>query len=237
MRYQALLVTEATFWMSFKMSSIVRKTPTVSPAEFFEKSEPCDILVVFTPRRFIKQGGIREWLKMVTSTTLMGSPYSSTKIIESKKTVWGYGVKGDLDNVEVLGSLEKDEYWKYVKDLSEAILIRVPNLTELQKKSILSFIKERHGLSYSTSDLLKTIWNRLTLGIFGRFFKKLGRSEINAFQAPLFCSTIVSMAFAAAGVKMQFSRSPQQVLPKDFVLHPDTIKVCKIDIPRVKFKK
>ena len=80
--------------------------------------------------------------------------------------------------------------------------------------------------------LLKSVWDRFFNRKLGSFFKDkpLEPKEMKKMQTPLFCSTIIAVAYKVAGYDKKFNgKYIYDVWPKDFVLDNSTQKVCRVD--------
>lgn len=221
-------VEEKTFFVSPKIKSILEKVPIVKKQEFLEKSQPGDIIASFTEKRLLNK-----YLAVKISANVMaatqGSPYTTSKIVLDNEMIAGYGVTPrDTMGGAKIGQMLISKYIRWRK---ESCLIRV-NTPKTTKEKAVKFVKNRMGLSYNTSGIYKSIWNRLTARKLLPFFKNktLEPEEIRAIQAPLFCSTIVSVAYLASGFKEKFNnKHPYDVWPRDFILSANTEKICRIE--------
>lgn len=80
--------------------------------------------------------------------------------------------------------------------------------------------------------MLKSTWDRFTNRKFFPFFKDkiLDAEQLKALQTPLFCSTLISLAYYVGGYKEKFNDVNHfDNWPRDFILDQNTEKVCRID--------
>jgi len=219
------VMRELSLVVSTDVKKILYETPMVSKKEFWSSCEPADIMVTFTPKSRVKTTGAQLFTQMLS--TMQRSPYSSSKIVMSRDILAGYGI---VDRGGESPQLDKYSLPKYIGELQEAILIRVPNLENSQKSKITSFIKSRIGLDYASTDLVKSAWDRFFKGRLGSMMKgrEMDPKALDQIRDPLICSTIISVAYRAAGVKVDFTEKPYEVWPRDFMLSDNTQKVCRI---------
>lgn len=221
-------VEEGTFLITPKIKSILKKIPLVKKSEFLEKAQVGDIVISFTEKRLLTK-----YLAVKISANIMaatqGSPYTSSKIVLDNKIIAGYGVTPR----DTLGGAKLGQmlFKKYIRWRTESCLIRVKTSDTIRKKAA-KFVKDRMGLTYDTSAIYKSIWNRLTKRKLFSFFKSksLEPEEVKAIQTPLFCSTIISVAYLAGGFTEKFNnKHPYDVWPRDFMLSTNTKKICRIE--------
>lgn len=194
---------------------IIKNTPLVSFSRFISNFEPCDILVSFPS--FFRS----EFEKVRSQVLAMAQrvPISSAKMVFNKRYVIGYGVKKSIPHKVELAS-SKD----WLSRTSNAILIRVPGLSDKKKRVIISFMKSYIGKDYNTSLLFKSIWNRISRR---KFVELADIPEEDITRADLYCSSLIAVAFWLAKVPIKFAKHPLDVWPKDFLLNPYTEKICR----------
>jgi len=207
------------FSLSPATSNIVNMLPIISPEEMMNNIEPADILV--SMYKGTPEGEMSEVKRKVMSWMMGG--FSSSKIVINNNYIAGYGAnpsKG-AHNVNKIKKIE------FIKHFGPLCHIRVPNLTEKKKKLVVHFINKYMGVQYSNSALMKSVWDRFTLRKVKPFFEDVNEEEIQDFKDPLYCSTLISFAYLAAGVNIKFSKNPYDVWPKDFITSSDTIKLSR----------
>lgn len=221
-------INEMSFFIAPSVKKILNDTLTVTKKTFVESALPGDIIVAFTANKTLKDHFVGALYSKLMAT-FQGSPYTTSKMVLDDGTVGGYGIKlreSYLDN-----NVEKASLVSAVSARSELMLIRV-KATDKQKQKAVNFIKSKMGLSYSDSDLFKSVWNRLTNRKLIHFFKDktLDKKQISDIQTPLFCSTILALAYYSAGFKENFNDMHlYDTWPKDFILSENTEKICKVD--------
>jgi len=222
------IINEMAFFIAPSVKKILNDTLTVTKKTFIESTQPGDIIVAFTANKTLKDHFIGAMYSKLMAT-FQGSPYTTSKMVLDDETVGGYGIRlreSYLDN-----NVEKLSLASAVSARSELMLIRV-KASDTQKQKAVNFLKSKMGLSYSDSDLFKSVWNRLTNRKLIHFFKDkpLDKKQIADIQTPLFCSTIIAAAYYVAGFKEQFNDSHlYDTWPKDFILSDNTEKICKVD--------
>jgi len=194
---------------------VVLDTPLVSFSEFLERMEPCDVLVSF-PKSFKSPfAKFRSQILAITQRV----PISSAKMVLDKRHIVGYGVKpGEAHTVRIASSRD------WLTRTSDAILVRIPTLTERQKKVIVSFMKSYVGKGYSNSLLFKSIWNRISRRKFLEL-AKIPKEQLAKID--LYCSSLIAVAFWISKIPVRLAKHPLDVWPKDFILSPYTEKVCR----------
>jgi len=199
------------------INTIMDDVPVVSRPEFIKQSKPGDIMV-----SYLKDAGL--FSNFLAKA--QGSPYTSSKLIMSKKQVIGYGVTGpDSKNATQVGI---DNFAAVLDRMDRACLIRIKDSTKEKQKKVIHYIYLRLGMDYDTIGLLKSAWDRFVSRKFIPFFSKLSKANVEDYKEPLICSTIISFACKYAGYKINFSDHELDVWPKDFILTPHTTKICQI---------
>jgi hypothetical protein len=216
--------TEATYIMSPAVKRVLNNTPKCTRQEMIDKVQPCDILVVYTPRKHLQKSKAKAFRAKVM-TSFQGSPFSSSKLVLDKNTISGYGVKA-VKNVLTKASLRS-----YIKHLDEAILIRVPDLTPEQCAKIQKYFRLRIGMPYAGSQVFMSFWDRLFSRKLKPFFKDkpIDPKAIEEMKEPLFCSSIIAAAYRAAGHQANFGKNIYDVWPRDFVTSESTEKICRFE--------
>ena len=59
--------------------------------------------------------------------------------------------------------------------------------------------------------------------------EELTPKELGELREPLFCSNIIAVAYRAAGYKKPFSKVIYDTWPRDFIISPNTEKICRIE--------
>jgi len=222
-------INEMSFLVSNSVKNILNNIPIVTKKEFIERVEPGDIITAFKPRSVIKKSNKTKVTSKIMAS-IQTSPYTSSKMVFNKKYVIGYGVT-DLKMSQV------DEVRLYpvkniVSERQELCLIKISDATKDQKRKAASYMKSKLGLEYNKSDVLKSVWDRFFNRKIFPFFKDetLDPEVIKEMQRPLFCSSIIALAYIVAGYKKGFNnKHPYDTWPKDFILDDNTEKVCKVE--------
>lgn len=225
---EEITVNEMSFYVSKNIQQVLDIIPRVTKKELILRSQPGDIMVAFTADKDLKDKfGASMFAKVLAA--FQGSPYTSSKLVLDSNYVGGYGIStsgGNPDNV-----VEKVPIALAVRERSEVALIRVNTSLAVKKKAV-NWVKSKIGLSYADSDLLKSTWDRFTNRKFFPFFKDktLDKEQLKALQTPLFCSTLISLAYYVGGYKQKFNNMNHfDNWPRDFILDENTEKVCRID--------
>jgi len=222
-------VSEISFYTSPSVKKIIKQTPLVTKNEFVNKMIPGDIVVAFSAKKqFIKTKHAKFMAKLMA--TAQGTPYTSSKMVIDKNHVAGYGIQ-IIDKPEE-NKITVKSLKQFVSARPEMMLLRIPELTDAHIKKSISFIRKRIGLSYNSSALFKTAWNRLV----GRKLiplmkdKPLKPDEVNAIQEPLFCSNLITLALISAGFTKRFNnKNTWDTWPRDFIISDLTRKICRVD--------
>lgn len=205
---------------------ILDDTPRVSLSEFVNNSQPGDVIT-----SFLKSDSFSSSYRLILSRALglsQGSKFTSLKMVDVNHTIIGYGVESTDVKLDIIPKVDKTDMIPFLKNCGGAILIRPVN--ELDPKQIsraLKYMRDRIGLDYDTYGLLKSTWDRfLDRRILPFNTDRLTKKDIDNYKQPLFCSTIINFAFLSAGVKLKLAKNNLDVWPRDFILSPDTWKVC-----------
>jgi len=222
-------VSEITFFTSPAVKRIMKQVPLVTKKEFTNAMEPGDIVIAFSAKKqFVRTKHAKFMAKLMA--TAQGTPYTSSKLVVDKGHVAGYGIQIiDRPEENKITIMPKN---KFVAARPEMMLIRIPELTDAQKKKTISFVRKRIGLSYNSSDLFKTAWNRLVGRKLLPFLKDkpMNPEEVNMIQEPLFCSNMITLALISAGFTKKFNgKNPWDTWPRDFILADFTDKLYRID--------
>ena len=226
---EEIIVNEMSYFVSGDVKQILNRVEVVTKKEMLSRVQIGDIMVSFTANKNLKEKfGAKQYGKILAA--FQGSPYTSSKVIIDKNYAAGYGITTNM-KVPSDNKVEKVPISQAIRDRSEICLIRLNVSNEIKKKAM-RWINSKMGLAYAESDLLKSTWDRFTNRKFFPFFKKnnLDPNELKDLQHPLFCSTIISIAYYIAGHREKFNgHHPYDVWPRDFILDKNTEKVCKID--------
>lgn len=226
---EEIIVNEMSYFVSGSVKQVLRRVEVVTKKELLSRVQIGDIMVSFTANKPLKNKfGAKQYGKILAA--FQGSPYTSSKVILDKNYAAGYGITTNM-KVPSDNKVEKVPIAQAIRARSEICLIRI-NTSDAIKKKAMRWVNSRMGLAYAESDLLKTMWDRFTNRKFLPFFKKnnLDPEELKSLQHPLFCSTIISIAYFVAGYKEKFNgHHPYDVWPRDFILDDNTEKLCKID--------
>lgn len=222
-------VSEITFFTSPAVKRVVKDVPMVTKKQFRAAMEPADIVLAFSAKKqFIKTKNAKFVAKLMA--TIQGSPYTSSKFVVDKNNVAGYGIQIiDKPEENRITVMPKN---KFVSARPEMMLIRIPELTDAQKRKAISFVLARVGLDYSGSDLFKTAWNRLVNRKLRPFLKNkpLNPEDVSMIQEPLFCSNMITLALNSAGFTKKFNgKNHWDTWPRDFILADFTDKICRVD--------
>jgi len=224
------LLNEMSYYVSKNVKEKLNSIPLVTKKVFVEEARPGDIIVAFTANKALK-GNFKAKVFAKLMASMQGSPYTSSKVVLDNGNVGGYGIVVRPSYFDE-NIIEQFPLKQAVRARSEMCLIRVVNTTTAQRNKAQKYIQSKMGLGYSDLDMYKTIWNRMVNRKIFHFFKdrSLDKKQLNAIQGPLFCSTIISIAYLTAGYKTRFNGvHPYDVWPKDFILDQNTEKVCRID--------
>ena len=224
----AISIEEASYYISSTVKKILAVTPQVIKKDFLENAEPGDIIVSFTAKKTLKHASAKMTAKLMA--TIQGSPYTSCKMVLNNGMVGGYGV---VIRETVTGSvIGKVPLKQAIRARAEMCLIRVPDATKKQRQGAVKYIMDRMGMGYANLDLYKTVWNRLTNRKVLPFLndKETDPEQIESIKEPLFCSSLISVAYYATGYKKKFNnKHPYDAWPRDFLVSNDTEKICRIE--------
>jgi hypothetical protein len=205
----------------------LKTTPKVTKKEFLQAAIPGDIMVTFTPKRTLKKSGFTK-LKAQMMTLFQASPYTSSKLVYDEKTIVGY----DADPTAGVNYLQKGSLNNFVNRwIQEAMLLRPIGSTPEQVKAVQAYFKKRIGLPYNSDQVLKSSWKRFYKKLlpFLRREQKITKKQLGEAVEPLFCSNIIAIAYRASGYRRKFGRVLYDIWPRDFIISPNTEKICRIE--------
>ncbi len=207
-------------WQAQQASALIAATPLVSKKDFYLHTQPCDIILTTTPRKSQDHWLRRLWVKV--SGLAQACHYCSAKIYLDHNLVAGYGLRLHWERSRYRGV----DYQRLVSLLDEALLLRVPGLTDGQRQRISRFVQENFGAPFNQRWVIRSFLQR-------RFGKKLNPKGLSPVASlgrngilPLSCSTIIAFPFFQEGIA--FAESPTLIWPIDFLLSPLTQKVCRL---------
>ncbi len=205
----------------------LKNTPKVSKKEFLGAVQPGDIMVTFTPKRKIQKSAYVK-LKAKMMTLFQASPYTSSKLVYDKKTVAGY----DADPTAGVNYLQKANLQNFVNRwIQEAMLLRPVGATPDQVRAVKQYFNKRVGLPYNSDQVMKSAWKRFYKKMlpFLRKEQKVTPKELGKAVEPLFCSNIIAVAYRASGYRNRFGKVLLDTWPRDFIISPNTEKICRIE--------
>ena len=220
-------VSEMASFVTPRIKKHLQTTPKVTKKEFLEAAQPGDIMVTFTPKRAISKSSFTKF-KATMMTLFQTSPYTSSKLVYDKKFVAGY----DADPTEGRNFLQKGNLENFVNRwIQEAMLLRPVGATPEQIKGVQQYFKKRIGLPYNSDQVMKSVWKRFYKKMlpFLRKEQKISGKELGQIVEPLFCSNIIAVAYKSAGYRRKFGKVILDTWPRDFILSPNTEKICRIE--------
>lgn len=222
-------LSEMAFFISPGVKKKMQDTPVVTKTEFIDNIQQADIVVAFSAKKQFMQTKAAKYMARLLSTT-QGSPYSSAKFAIDDNTMAGYGIKVIKSSSE--NKISRMNKRDFTTARGEMMLIRIPSLSDEQKKKASDFIIKRMGTSYDGNQLFKTAWNRFTNRKLFTFLKDkpVTPAAAKLIQEPLFCSNMISLALVSAGFKKKFNnKNPWDVWPRDFIVADFTTPICRVD--------
>lgn len=220
-------VSEMAAFVTPSVKRYLKETPKVSKRELLDTVEPGDILVTFTPKRKILKSTFTNF-KAKLMTLFQASPYTSSKLVYTKKIIAGYDA-APITGLNILQSSNIDNFVN--RWIQEAMLIRPIGKTDAQVKGVQSYFKRRFGLAYNKDQVMRSAWKRFYKKIFPFLRKetKLTPKQLGELTEPLFCSNIIAVAYRAAGYRKPFGKVIYDTWPRDFIVSPNTEKICRIE--------
>lgn len=195
--------------------------PNATLTNFFNTIQPCDLLVT----KAKNYDSMFSKFRAKILAYVQGGKFVSIRMVESPTTIIGYGVHVGLKHGQNVLMSRKLKAW--IKHIDTVIVLRVPNLTDEQKHTIISFLKKHRSLSYNKVGVTTSFINRFLERVFGRH-TDIDTKDVADALNPMFCSNILAKAFRIAGVELKFNISDNLIWPKDFVLNDQIEKICKL---------
>lgn len=204
------------------------KAKPVRPSELIEMSEPGDILV--TRINMLKVDGLPKLTKiggLLAGNILskaQGIPFISSKVVADNNRVIGFSASGTGSKIDMVS------FNKFLTYQKNVMLCKYPKITDEQRQKVVKYMKDKRDLDYDTSKLITTWWQRLVKGekLPGqrKMDKRINEKDAWVWKDALFCSSVIAMAYRAAGIRADFNRTPLEVWPKDFVASKDLDQVA-----------
>lgn len=203
-----------------EVKGILSNVPYVSKSQLINQLEEGDILITrpydtstnnFSPKVFFSN--MISWFQKST--------FSSSKMYIGDGYVAGYGA---VPGIPVNG-IVKFPVSTFIDTQQRVLLIRPKNYTQGQRDRAVLYMKQRLGLPYDKSMILKSAWNR--------FIKKNPKileisdvEELEKIRTPLICSSVLFLALIYSGNNAKVSNNVLEVWPVDFVVSEDMEKIC-----------
>ena len=222
-----LPVSEMSMFVTPGIKKHLMQTPKVTKKEFLQAVEPGDIIATFTPKRAIQKSGFTKF-KAQMMTLFQASPYTSAKLVYDKKTIAGY----DADPTQGRNFLQKGNLENFVNRwIQEAMLLRPIGRTPEQVKAVQKYFDKRFGLPYNNDQVMLSAWKRFYKKVlpFLRTDDSPPPKKLQEIVEPLFCSNIIAVAYKSAGYRKRFGKVLLDTWPRDFIISPNTEKICRIE--------
>ena len=127
------ILNEMAFFVSSEMKQILKDVPKVTKKEFIKRSQPCDIITAFTPKKLTDKYTTVKIASALVAT-FQGSPYTTAKLVLNNNEVGGYGI---IPREEMTGSkLQIVPIKKAIMPRAELCLIRIPGMSDTKKKEL-----------------------------------------------------------------------------------------------------
>ena len=210
---------------------VLNDIPVITKKQFFEISEPGDIVLASPPKRFLKMKKFPIFTKMIMLG--QGLKTSSSKIIVNNNSIAGYGVlhtKRDF-------AIRKLTTW--LPDREASILIRPPKeVTDQQKQDAVSFIMKYDKANYDQTQIFKSGWRRTIKKFKGKLLSIIKKSSdssmsdmVDYIKEEYICSNIISVAYYQAGFKNKINgNNVEDIWPIDFLLDKSFQKIGRFGI-------
>lgn len=220
-------VSEMAAFITPGVKKFLNATPIVSKKVLLDTAEPGDILVTFTPKRKIIKSTLTN-IKAKLMALAQGSPFTSSKLVFNNNTIAGY----DAAPRTGINVLEASNIQNFINRwIQEAMLIRPIGSTETHVKGVQGYFRRRFGIAYNKDQVMKSSWKRLYKKLlpFLRKDTELTPKQLGEIKEPLFCSNIIAIAYRSAGYRKPFSKVLYDTWPRDFIVSPNTEKICRIE--------
>jgi len=177
--------------------AIINEAPKVSKRQFFQLTEPGDIVLASPPKRFLKMKKFPFFTKLIMVG--QGLKTSSSKMIVNEDRIAGYGVVHTTRNM----AIRKLSSW--LPDRESAILIRMPSdVTDAQKAKAVDFIMKYNHAEYDKSQIFQSGWKRVltrfksSFLLFAKKSKEPMTNAVDYVKDTYICSNIISIAYYKA---------------------------------------
>ncbi len=200
---------------------ILKHVPIVPMKKFIESVEPADLITA--QAKYETYTSTARFLVSRSMGLVQGGNYITLKMAIDNRKLIGYGTEVGTRLDKEDSRIRERSLKKWLSYYNDAILIRVSNLTEEQRTSAVNYMKSKIGLKYSYSKVAKSPVGRIAANI-------ATPDDANNYDpgAEQFCSSIIAYAFKNAGVDLHFRNKLDNIWPRDFLLSPHTIKICRM---------
>lgn len=209
------------------LERILSNIPLCSKAELIKELQPGDILL--TKLYDIDDSFFGRLKTQIYSmlSVFQKSPYVSSKMYLGNGKVGGYGaVPGAGAGAGIL----QFPVSPFLDAQRRVLLIRPKDFTDEQREKAVKYIKQRIGLSYDSSALLKSAWHKWVREN-PKLAEKMEDKEdlLEIYRDPLICSTILYLALIYSGNKSRLKSHPLDAWPVDFIESPDMEKIYRYE--------
>lgn len=215
-----------------RIKEVVDSAPEVKKRkQMIEQAEPGDILLVRTAPSEVKKKSFVGKAFSKALPVAQRSPFTSSKLVVNNSKLIGYGLSSRPHTPFAYYSFNV-----FLRRTYMALLMRTDKATKEEKKDVVKWALERKDTIYGGDQLVKSFFNRLLKESILQIPIDEGDNQITAEEAkewrnPLICSSVLAMAYKAAGVDLDLGRkSLFNVWPREFAISPDFYPVCKIDL-------
>ena len=207
-----------------------REVPEVAKQQFIDKLIPSDIILSKTTETDPSWSGVSLLnLKNMLMRDVQGSPLNSCKLYMGKGEVAGYGViPGSKGSSGIMKNNLYHTLNNFMDSQRRILVVRPKEFTKEQRLKAISFIKNRIGLGYDSSILLKSAWHR--------FIHKHNLVDIdpndpilNDLKTPLICSSLIAFSIIASGNSTRFGSNPYEIWPVDLLMSDQVDLICRFN--------
>lgn len=202
---------------------VLKHIPKVSEREFLENIKKGDVITAQ-----LNKENFTSTARFLTSRTMglaQGGVFTTIKMATGDNTVIGYGTEVGTKLDKNRTRLRERPIKRWIKHYDNAVLIRIPELTDEQKETAVKYMRSKKGLKYDTKQLTSSAFKRINL----RSLEDNPHQDPNLEDpGPQFCSTIIAYAFKKSGINLHFINDIDNIWPRDFLLSPHTIKICQL---------
>jgi hypothetical protein len=205
-----------------EVKGVVNNIPKVGKDKFKSLLKPGDI-ILSKP----KSTSLYKKIKTVLLIKAQHGIITSSKLYIGNNQLIGY----DLGSKNSRGKVGLYNFDSFYNTHDKIILIRPNDFDNKKRRKIIRFMIRKKGVSYDSSSLFKTAWNRWIIKTFSNkdIVESLDDDILENLKAKFFCSNLISIGLKYAGWDKGWNVEIAEVWPIDILMNENMKKLAIID--------